>query len=66
MEASKTIGGIVTVKKERKPYGIYETPELRLIIIREDIVTLSGSQDGEGELGSDLGGGQIGGGDIFD
>lgn len=54
------------MKNTKKPYGIYETPKLSLIWILEDIVTLSGGQNGDGELGSDLGDGQIGGGDIFD
>ena len=54
------------MKNTKKFCGIYEAPELAVVWIREDVVTLSGGQDGDGELGSDLGGGQIGGGDIFD
>ncbi len=51
--------------KNRKGYTIYEEPIVTMIFFQEDIVTLSGANSEEGNLGSDLGGGQIGGGDIF-
>ena len=44
----------------------YEQPKLSIFFIRQDVVTLSGEEFGEGNLGSDLGSGQIGGEDIFD
>lgn len=51
--------------KNRKNDTIYQEPIVTMIFFQEDIVTLSGANSEEGNLGSDLGGGQIGGGDIF-
>ena len=50
--------------KNRKNDTIYQEPIVTMIFFQEDIVTLSGANSEEGNLGSDLGGGQIGGGDI--
>ncbi|MBQ8428984.1 MAG: hypothetical protein IJX30_02695 [Clostridia bacterium] len=51
--------------ESRKRFNVYQKPIVELVFFQEDIVTLSGGESGEGNLGSDLGGGQIGGGDIF-
>ena len=60
-----TIGGIVKVEKLKQPCNNYEEPKLRFVIFEKDIVTLSGGEFDEGNMGSDLGGGQVGGEDIF-
>ena len=54
------------VENKENTRARYERPELSLIIFQEDIVTLSGGENGDGSLGSDLGDGQIGGSDIFE
>lgn len=44
----------------------YTEPKVEIIVFGGDIVTFSSENSGEGNFGSDLGGGQIGGGDIFE
>ena len=44
----------------------YTEPKVEIIVFWGDIITFSGENNGEGNLGSDLGGGQIGGNDIFE
>ena len=51
--------------ENRKNYTNYEEPIVTMIFFSGDIVTLSGANGEDGNLGNDLGGGQIGGGDIF-
>ncbi|MBQ8725979.1 MAG: hypothetical protein IJY84_02620 [Clostridia bacterium] len=43
----------------------YDTPKLNVIYVLQDILTLSVG-NGEGNIGEDLGGGQIGEEDIFE
>ena len=53
------------MEKLKQPCNNYEEPKLRFVIFEKDIVTLSGGEFDEGNMGSDLGGGQVGGEDIF-
>lgn len=50
---------------EKRARPDYEEPILNILFIRQDVVTLSGGDFGDGNLGSDLGSGQIGDADIF-
>lgn len=46
--------------------NIYTEPTLQIIAFLGDIVTFSSENNSDGNVGSDLGGGQIGGNDIFE
>ena len=54
------------MEKLKQPRNNYEEPKLHFVIFEKDIVTLSGENFGDGNMGSDLGGGQVGGEDIFE